>query len=34
MMHLILIVSAAIFLTYAVLEIDYRINKNDPEVKW
>jgi hypothetical protein len=33
-MLVILIAAVAILLMYAVVEIDHRMNKNDPEVKW
>ena len=33
-MLVILVVAVAILLMYAVVEIDHRMNKNDPEVKW
>ena len=29
-----IVVAVAIALLFAVLEVDYRINKNDPEVRW
>jgi hypothetical protein len=33
-MLVILVAAVAILLMYAVVEIDHRMNKNDPEVKW
>ena len=33
-MLVILVAAVAILLMYAVVEIDHRVNKNDPEVKW
>jgi hypothetical protein len=34
MILVILIVAVVVPLLYAVIEIDHRMNKNDPEVKW
>jgi hypothetical protein len=34
MISLFIVVAAAIALTFAVIEFDHRINKNDPEVRW
>jgi hypothetical protein len=30
----VIVVAVAIALLFAVLEVDHRINKNDPEVRW
>jgi hypothetical protein len=29
-----IVVAVAIALLFAVIEVDHRINKNDPEVRW
>jgi len=30
----VIVVAVAIALLFAVIEVDHRINKNDPEVRW
>lgn len=34
MIGVVIVVAVAMTLLFAVLEIDHRINKNDPEVRW
>ena len=34
MIGVIIVVAVAMALLFAVVELDHRINKNDPEVRW
>jgi hypothetical protein len=34
MIGVVIVVAVAIALLFAVIEVDHRINKNDPEVRW
>jgi hypothetical protein len=34
MIGVVIVVAVAMALLFAVIEVDHRINKNDPEVRW
>ena len=34
MIGVLIVVAVAMALLFAVIEVDHRINKNDPEVRW